>query len=426
MSVSSSFTLVRNGNFRIFLTGQTLSWLGSVMQSVAQGWLVWSLTKSAAHLALTAVMVSLPVLLFSMLGGMAADRFDKRALLVITQGASLVPALLLGVLTCRGEITPPGILVLAFLQGTVNAFEIPTRQAFLSELVSRDQLSHAVSLNAVSFNAMRLFGPAAAGCTIAAFGAAPCFFINAVSFLVGILALLLVRLPKGRLDQLTRPQAMPLSELREGLRFVMCAGEIRQQLLSVALVSLLGIPFVPLLPVFADSFQVGPLGLGVMSACVGSGSLLAALALALSGDLSRRKGGPAAAGMLFALALLLFSRSWDYRLALVSLFIAGGAVVLFLALVNRTLQQACPAHLRGRVMGAYTLALMGMAPLGSAVVGWLAANLGAAGALSVSSSVCLVGMLLLQEVNRVAVPEQRLGHFSESWLPASGESGARV
>ena len=426
MSNTSTFTLIRDVNYRIFWMGQGLSWLGSVMQSVAQGWLVWSLTRSPAQLALTAIMLSLPVLLFSMLGGVAADRFDKRALLVITQGGSVVPALSLGILTARGEITAPAVMFLAFCQGVLNAFEAPARQALLAELVPRARLGQAVAFNAVSFNATRLVGPAAAGCIIAVFGAAPCFFINALSFLVGILALFPVRLPYRSPDHPVRRRALPAAELREGLRFVGKRAEIRQLLLSVLLVSLLAIPFVPLLPVFAELFRAGPRGLGLMSACLGSGSLLAALWLAFSDRLPERQSGGAGAGMLFALALLIFSRSADYALSLAALFAAGGAAVVFLARVNRSLQQACPDHLRGRVMGVYTLTLLGMAPLGSALVGGAAAKLGAPVAISLTSVLCIAGLALLQLWARLSRPAFPPAAPPSLWSGSlAGNGGAR-
>lgn len=404
MSNSSSFTLIRDVNYRIFWMGQGLSWLGSAMHSVAQGWLVWSLTKSPAHLALTAVMLSLPVLLFSLPGGVTADRFDKRALLVITQGGSMVPALFLGVLTLRGEVSAPAIMFLAFCQGMLNAFDAPARQALLAELVPRARLSQAVAFNAVSFNATRLAGPAAAGCIIAAFGAAPCFFINALSFLIGIVALLLVRLPYRAPERPMRRPALAAFELREGVRFVGGEAQVRELLISVLLVSVLAIPFVPLLPVFADLFQAGPKGLGLMSACLGSGSLVAALGLSFSDQPPERSTGGGGAGMLFALALFLFSRSADYGLSLAALFVAGAAAALFLARVNRSLQHACPDRLRGRVMGAYTFALLGAAPLGSTLLGGAAARLGAPAALSLTSVLCVAGLIFLQVRTRLYRP----------------------
>ncbi|MBJ6749238.1 MFS transporter [Geomonas anaerohicana] len=401
---NSSFTLMRDDNYRIFSAGQGISWLGSVMQSVAQGWLVWSITKSPAQLALAAIMVSFPVLLLSLPGGVAADRFDKRALLAITQGGSMIPPLFLGILALRGEATTPAIMFLASCQGVLNAFELPTRQALLAELVPRDRLGQAVAVNAVSFNATRLFGPAAAGCIIAAFGVAPCFFLNAASYLVGMASLLLLRLHCREAEHPLRSQVLPVSELREGLGFVLGKKEVRQLLLSVLLVSVFAIPFVPLLPVFAELFRSGPRGLGFMSACLGSGSLLAALALASFDHLPHPDSDGAGWGVLFALALLLFSRSTDYPLALGALAVAGAALVVFLARANRSLQRACPDRLRGRVMGVYTLFLLGMAPVGSALMGGIAARLGACSALTLTSALCVAGLSLLQLKSRRRAP----------------------
>ncbi|UFS69029.1 MFS transporter [Geomonas sp. RF6] len=385
---------MRNKEFRIFWTGQTISWLGGGTQSVAQGWLVWTLTRSPAQLALTAIMVSLPALLFSLLGGVTADRLSKRTLLIATQTASTIPALLLGLLTMYGRISASGILVLAFVQGMLNAFDIPARQAYLAELVPRDRLCRAVALNSVSFNATRMLGPAIAGCTIAAFGTAPCFFINGASFLIGVGTLLLLPpSPQSWRPELSRV-GLPLRDLRDGLFFVLKEREIRRALLLVVLVSLLCIPFVPLLPVFAEGLRVGAQGLGIMSACAGSGSLVAALALAARKERNGMRGGAAVAGMVFAAALFLFAGSRDYRLCLGTLVVAGAGVVVFLAHINAFVQQAAPSSLRGRVMGAYTFALLGMAPVGSALMGWLASRLGASGALSLTSTICLAALML--------------------------------
>lgn len=395
MVIAKNIPLTSDGNYRLFWTGQGLSWLGSVVQSVAQGWLVWSLTGSPAQLALTAVMLSLPVLIFGLMGGLSADRFDRRTLLIVTQVGSIVPSLLLGVLAVRGEATASAIMALAFFQGALNAFDVPARQALLAELVTREQLGQAVACNAVSFNATRLLGPAAAGCLIASFGAAPCFFINALSFLAGGVTLLFVRVPYRRGEDPVPPRPMVVAEMREGVRFVLMHREITQLLTSVLLVSLLAIPFVPLLPVFADSFAAGPRGLGTMSSSLGGGSLLAALWLAVTARLPQRRDDHLPAGMLLPLSLLLFAFSRDYLLSLTALFAAGAAVVIFLARVNRSLQQNCPDGLRGRVMGAYTLALLGAAPLGSALVGVIAACTGAKIALALTSSTCLACLALL-------------------------------
>ena len=441
MKASPTMALFRDGSFRIFWIGQTVSWFGCVMQSVAQGWLVWSLTHSAGQLALTAIMVSLPLLLFTLPAGVLADRVDRRSLLIATQGASLIPALLLGVLTANAAITAPLVLVLAFLQGTVNAFDVTVRQAFLSEVAPCGALHQAVALNAVSFNATRMFAPALAGCTIAAFGAAPCFFINALSFLLAIGALLMVR-PAAASRQVgkfshgaeappSQPctsgwrsnggQTLPLAELREGFSFVLNHEEIGRLLLMVALMSLLGIPFVPLLPVFADALQVGARGLGAMSACAGAGSLLAAAALALAGEIREQKKAATPAAMLFAAALLLFSLSGGYYLSLFALFLAGGSIVTFLTLVSGALQQSCPDRLRGRVMAAYSVALLGMAPLGNALLGVLAATLGAAPALSLSSSLCLAAMMLLRNLAPAALPHPSHPNAPPAFAGASAD-----
>lgn len=406
MDGPSRFSALHDRNFRIFWIGQGISLSGAWMQSVAQGWLVYSLTKSPVYLGLTAMALSAPVLLFSLIGGVVADKVDKRTLLIITQALSMLPAFLLGALSANGEITVSRIMVLAFLLGTVNAFDIPARQAYVSELVHRRQLENALALNSVVFNATRIIGPVMAGFTIAAFGTAACFLINAFSFLAGIAALLMISTPSKEEVETRRRTGLVnlMAELREGFSYVTNERDVFRVLLLVAVISLFGIPFVPLLPVFADTIlNVGPQGLGLLAGCSGVGSLAAALVVASVGDIRDKRRPMVAAGVVFAFCLLLFSRSHEYHVSLLALLFAGGGIVIFLALVNSFIQHACPDEIRGRVMGFHTLVLIGMAPLGNAVMGLLAATFGTAGALSLSASICLAAVLLL------ALPLSRLG-----------------
>lgn len=394
MSQSRRLPALYCRNYRLFWFGQCVSLTGTCMQSVAQGWLVYSLTKSTLLLGLVAAAVSAPVLLFSFFGGAVADLADKRRLLLCTQSLSVIPALLLAYLTASCRITVGLIAVLAMLQGALNALELPARQSYWSELLPKGYRASGNSLNAVAFNASRILGPVLAGGIIASSGIAPCFALNAISFMAGILSLLLIR-GQTAVEPVSAQRGSVISDIGEGLRYVAGERKVALVMLLVAVISLFGIPFVPLLPVFADHIlKVGPRGLGYLSAASGVGSLLAALGLAWCGDVRKKGRLIASSGLLFAVCLFLFAHSEEYRASLLALVSIGAGMVAFLACISCFLQHTCPDQLRGRVMGIYTFVLIGMAPLGHSMMGLLAANLGVVSALSCSSAVCGAAILL--------------------------------
>ena len=388
MQPSTRFIALANKNLRLFLAGQAISLTGTWMQSVAQGWLVYTLTKSALSLGLVAVALSAPVLLFSLFGGVIADKVNRRQLLITTQTLAMVPALLLAVLTLSGQITVGWIMGLAFLLGTVNALELPARQAFLAELVTRAELTSAITLHSVVFNATRIIGPILAGITIAATGLSVCFLVNAVSFLAGIASLLLIP-HQTSASVATNAHSSMLDGLQEGVRYVAGERQIILVMVLVAVISLFGIPFVPMLPVFADGvLKVGPEGLGFLAGASGAGSLLAALLVAWQRNINKKGRLMVAAGLLFAGCLFLFAHTDDYQAALLALLFSGAGMVCFLAMISCHLQHHCPDILRGRVMGVYTLVLIGMAPFGHALMGLLAGAIGVSAALSFGSAIC--------------------------------------
>ena len=395
MRCSVRFDALSNRDFRMFLAGHAVSLTGTWMQSVAQGWLVYTLTKSPLSLGLVAICLSAPVLLFSLFGGVLADKSKRRELLIITQALAMLPALLLALLTATGQITVGWIMGLAFLLGTVNAIELPARQAFLVELVNRSQLSSAISLNSVVFNATRIVGPVLAGFTIAAAGLAVCFMINAASFLAGVGSLLLIKRHSSCGMAAAAPRSGMFEELLEGVRYVAGERQITMIMLLLVVVSLFGIPFVPLLPVFADGIlKVGPQGLGLLAGASGVGSLAAAVTVAWQGEIRKKGRLIVAAGLLFAGGLFLFANAQDYQSALLALLFVGAGMVCFLAMITCHLQHRCPDTLRGRVMGVYTLVLIGMAPFGHALMGFLTGMFGVSAALSLGSAVCAATILL--------------------------------
>lgn len=405
-------------DFRIFWIGQLISFSGTWMQSTAQGWLVYSLTKSPLYLGLVAAASSLPVLFLTLIGGVAADRLMKRKLLVITQTLSMIPALALAVLIDLKMVTVWQIIVFATLLGTINAFDVPARQSFLIEMVQKGRLLNAIALNSAAFNGARIIGPFIAGITIASIGVAACFYVNSVSFLAAVIALLMIRTGSGDGKGLSaRPSpesptegglTVLFQDLGEGLSFVKRERNVLRILLLVATLSLLGIPFVTLLPVFAeDILKVGPRGLGVLAGSSGIGALTAAFFIAFRGEIERKGRLMVWAGMTFGAALLVFSLSRDYLASIIILVFAGWGVVSFLAVANSFIQLRTPDVLRGRVMSVYALVFLGIAPIGNAVMGFLAHMAGTDRAVSIGACLCLLAVLLsskhLRSMDREAV-----------------------
>jgi MFS family permease len=402
-------------DFRIFWIGQLISFSGTWMQSTAQGWLVYSLTQSPFYLGLVATASSIPVLFFTLIGGVVADRLMKRKLLVITQTLSMVPALALAILIDMKIVTVWQIIVFATLLGTVNAFDVPARQSFLIEMVQKGRLLNAIALNSAAFNGARIIGPFIAGITIATIGVAACFYVNAASFLAAIVALLMIR---TRRDISAVPAAAArkagglavlFGDLKEGLAFVRSEKAVFRILLLVATFSLLGIPFVTLLPVFAeDILKVGPKGLGILAGSSGIGALTAALIIAFKGEIERKGRLMIRAGTTFGVGLLLFSFSREYLFSIIVLVLSGWGVVSFLAVANSFIQMRTPDVLRGRVMSVYALVFLGIAPLGNVVMGSVAHAVGTGRAVSIGACLCLLAILLssgnLQAIDREPSP----------------------
>lgn len=382
-------------DFRVFWIGQLISFSGTWMQSTAQGWLVYSLTRSPLFLGLVATAASLPVLLFTLFGGLAADRFRKRNLLIVTQSLSIIPALSLGLMTDLRIITACHIIVIAFLLGIVNAFDLPARQSFLVEMVEKGRLTNAIALNSAAFNGARIIGPLIAGLTIAYVGIAACFYINALSFFASIAALIKIKgsaVKGSRIYGAGIKRIIPyLRDLGEGLAFVKKNKEVFRIMILVATYSLFGIPFVTLLPVFAsDMLMVGPKGLGYLGGASGLGAFTAAIIIAYKGEIKAKGTIMSLAGSIFSLSLLGFSISRDYHLSLVILIFTGWGIVSFLALGNSIVQLSVADELRGRVMSVYTLLFLGLSPLGNSLIGLLADLFGADRAISIGSIVCML------------------------------------
>jgi len=375
------FRALRNRNYRLFWTGSFLSNIGTWMQSVAQGWLVLQLSNSPFWLGFVGVAGSLPVLVFSLIGGVVADLFDRRRLLLLTQTGLMLLALGLGTLTELRIVTVGHIVTIALFSGVMTALTLPTYQAIVRDLVGPEDLMNAIALNSIQFNLSRVIGPTLAGFAVGAIGVAGCFYLNAVSFLALIFALRRIRLPQMSAP----PKTNSLWEgFLEGVAYVRAQGRILRLLAIVAAISLFGLPYITLLPVFArDILHCGATGLGYLMAASGLGAVLGAVVLARLGDF-RSKGTLAVlGGITFGLSTFGFALSRTFGLSLFFLFVDGWAMVSSAAVVNTLLQTHVSSHVRGRVMSLYTLSFMGLMPVGNLMMGSLAEWIGAPWALAI-------------------------------------------
>ena len=378
-SLLSGFRALRHRDFRLFFAGQFVSLIGTWMQSLAQSWLVLTLTGSAFALGLVGALQFLPVLFFSALGGTIADHLPKRQVLLVTQTVQMILAFILAFLVFQGTVTYSSVLVLALLLGMANAVDMPTRQAFVVELVGPEDLINAIALNSSLFNAARLIGPALGGLLIGIVGLAAAFFLNGVSFLAVIAGLLLMSpamQPKRRLGSVKKV----VLDLREGFRYVRHTTPIFGVILIMAVVGTFGANFNVVVPLMAQEMGVGATGLGWLMAAMGFGSLVASLGLAYVG----KEAHPAiilASAATFGVFEAALAAVNNFAPTLVLLAIVGSAAVLFSALSNTFIQLTVPHRLRGRVMSIYTTVFVGTTPIGNTLVGAIAQRTGTAGPL---------------------------------------------
>jgi MFS family permease len=378
---------LRHRNFRFFFSGQLISLIGTWMQSIAQDWLVYRLTGSALLLGLVAFMNHIPVLVLSPVTGIVADRLDRRKTIILTQATSMVLALILAVLTLAGVIRVWEILILATLLGVVTAFDVPARQSFLMDMVGREDLLNAIALNSSMFNAARMIGPAVAGVLVASIGEGWCFFANGVSYLAVIAGLLMMRLTR----QAPLQQAGSVVEhMIEGLRFARHTAPAQALLLLVGMVSLVGMPFTVLMPIFADRvLHGGPRGLGLLMGATGVGALLGGLVLASKRGVQGLGRWVWMAAVGFGVSLILFSVSRHFWLSVALLVPAGFGMMVQMGATNTLLQVMAPDRLRGRVMALYSMMFIGMSPVGALLGGAVASKIGAPWTVAIGGSACL-------------------------------------
>lgn len=367
---------LQHRNYRLFFFGQGISLVGTWLTRLATSWLVYRLTGSALLLGLVGFAGQLPTFLLAPLAGVLVDRWNRHRVLVVTQALAMVQSAILAGFALTGTITVQHVLVLSTFQGLINAFDTPARQAFVVEMVERrEDLANAIALNSSMVNAARLLGPSIAGVLVAAVGEGYCFAVDAVSYVAVLASLWAMRLsPRER----GRPHARLGADLVEGLRYVAASAPIRSILLLLALVSLTGIPYTVLMPVFASRvLGGGPHALGLLMAASGAGAVTGALWLAARRSVLGLGRTLAVAAALFGAALVAFSFSRSLWLSMAVLTFAGGGMMVQMAASNTLLQTIVDEDKRGRVMSFFTMAFFGMVPFGSLLAGWLGDRIGA-------------------------------------------------
>lgn len=390
-ALRQTFRALRNWNYRLFWCGQVVSAVGTWMQRIGLAWFVLSLTDSPLALGLVTTFQTLPVLLLALFGGVIADRFPKRRLLVVTQSVMLVQASALAALTASGTTNLIPVYVLAAVLGIATAIDNPTRQAFVKELVGPDDVANAVALNSIVFNTARLVGPALGGTTIALIGVTGCFTTNAISFLAVIIGLLLMR-PDAFYEMPSPPRGRMFAQIGEGVRYAVRTPDIAVVLLLMLVIGTFGYNFTVLLPLVAQFvLHAGPVGFGVLTSSMAIGSLTAAFGIAYTGRVSQRTLLVGATGFTILLFCLSLSTQWVTTVLILAPL--GLFSIVFTATANSRLQMVTPPELRGRIMSLYTLLFLGSTPIGSLVIGSLADHQGVRLAIAEVAIVCGLGII---------------------------------
>jgi MFS family permease len=381
---------LRYRNYRLFFGGQSISLIGTWMTRIATSWLVYRLTHSAFLLGVAGFSLQIPILLLGPFAGVWVDRLDRHRVLVITQVLSMIQSFWLAALALSGRITVKEIIALSLFQGAINAFDMPARQAFVVQMVEdRADLSNAIALNSSMVNGARLIGPSLAGIIIAAFGEGYCFLIDGFSYIAVILSLLLMHISQ----QPVRPRSSDvLHELKDGWNYVTHLAPIRSILLLLALISLVGMPYTVLMPIFAGTvLHGGAHTLGFLMAASGVGALFGALVLATRRSVVGLGRVIAMTAAGFGVGLVVFANSRLLPLSLALLMVTGFCMMTQMASTNTILQTIVDEDKRGRVMSFYSMAFQGTAPFGSLVAGAAAARIGAPYTLMIGGSLCVMG-----------------------------------
>jgi len=387
------FRTLKYRNFKLFFIGQSISLIGTWIQMIAMSWLVYDLSHSAFLLGLVGFVSRIPTLVFAPFAGVIADRFNKYKLLFLTQVLAMLQAVIMTILLFANVIQIWHILVLGIFLGIVNSLDVPVRQSFVIELIEKkEDLSNAIALNSAMVNGARLIGPSIAGILVASFGESWCFMINSLSFIAILSTLWLMKIPRLLLD---RKKESHLYKLKEGFKYVFGFHPIRDILLLLALVSLMGMPFQVLMPVFAkDIFHGGADSLGILMGAVGAGALIGALYLAYRKSIVGLGKNLVMATGLFGIGLVLFSLSDTLWLSLIILMFTGLGMMVEITASNTMLQTISEDDKRGRVMSFYSIAFMGTVPLGNLLSGVFSDLIGVPYTILFGGVFCIIGAII--------------------------------
>jgi MFS family permease len=402
--VRTTTRALKHRNFRLFIIGQLLSVTGTWIQTVAQSWLVYRLTGSSVMLGLVGFATQIPYF-FSPIGGVLADRFNRRQLLLLTQTLMALQAVLLAYLTLTETIGVWTVFTLALVLGVIGLFELTARQSFVVEMVGKEDLMNAIALNSSMYNMGRVIGPSIAGILVAWVGEGWCFAINAASFMAVIIGLLLMRLP-------TAPPRVvkesPIAQFKAGLDYVLSSRPIKVLLLNLGILSLFNNPAIVLMPVFADRILGGgPKTLGILMTAFGGGALVGALLMASRVGLKGLSRRIVLATLVYSFALVLFAMVRWLPLACLLMAFTGGGIMTQIASTNTALQTITPDHLRGRVVGYYGMMFLGMVPLGSLIAGWMGDWIGVRWTVGLTAAVCVLAALYFDRRRAVVIDALR-------------------
>jgi MFS family permease len=392
LAFSTRFRALKHRNFQLFMIGQLISLIGTWMQNTAQQWLVYSLTHSVVLLGIFGFASQVPMLLLAWMGGYVGDRYNRHRGVIVTQSCSMVLAFVLAVLTLTHLIRDWHLIVIAFLVGIVNAFDVPIRQSFFVHMVGKDDLPNAIALNSSIFNGARVIGPAVAGFAILLVGEGWCFFLNGLSFVAVLVALLMMRIPRVQREQTGES---PVRSFIQGFRFAMRDTPIRSALLLLSVLSMFGLQYSVFLPIYAsDILHGGARTLGLLMSAAGVGSLLGALQFAARTHYRGLAKWIAATCTVCAVGLLVFSQATAFWLCALVLFVVGYAATSQMAATNTIVQERVPDAMRSRLMAVYATMFMGVQPIGALIAGGVAKRIGAPHALLAFSAIVLAGCLI--------------------------------
>ncbi len=390
---AGTFKALRHRNFQLYLGGQLVSLAGTWMQNIAQGWLVYQISGSAAMLGVVGFAAAIPAFLIAPWAGVVVDRVNKRNLLVATQAVQMLLAFVLAFLTFSGLVQVWHVVVLAVLLGGVNSFDGPARQAFVVDMVGRDDLPNAIALNSMTFNAARVIGPAFGGLLLATVGSAWCFAINGLSFMAVIISLLVMQIPP--MIKRNDPRS-PWQQLKSGIAYSMRNPELRGLLLLALFFSTFGIAYMTVLPAFVDQvLKGGPTAFGLITSAAGLGAVIGALSVARYGDSGYRGRMLFAAAVVFPIVLTVFAVTTNFIASLFLTFLLGVGFMVQFTQINTLLQTRVEDSMRGRVLSLYTLTFFGFTPFGNLLVGAMGQALGLSVALIIMAAITLVSSMVI-------------------------------